>query len=503
MAGSDGFLTRIATYDAANRPPPPVPPSNGISGHTPDGRRYALAALRDEALRVSTATQGTRNDTLNRAMFNVAGFVTAGTLSADEVDATLTTVAHEAGLGGAEVRATLASARRGSAEKIGARHTPELRPDVVEINGHTPPGDEQADLHRIAVTRRAYELRVNDEAHIEWAAQRAAALGQQPPPVTPLPDLLAQPDEDTRYRVDGLLPVGGRALLAAQYKAGKTSMIANLLRSLADGDPFLGHYTTTPVSRVALIDTELDEGMLRRWLRDQNIRTPASVATLCLRGKLSTFGIIDDHTRAQWAARLAGTDFIILDCLRPCLDALGLSEDKDAGIFLTAFDALCKECGAGEATVVHHMGHTQERSRGDSRLLDWPDVLWKIVRDTDDEGNDIESGDRFFSAIGRDVSVAEAKLDWTPETRTLAICGGGRAEKKARNAIADIIDILSDPANADGLSQNRLVAKLKALGNSRNAGRRAVQLAVEEAVLLTTPGPGTTVSHILSPTAAR
>jgi hypothetical protein len=58
--------------------------------------------------------------------------------------------------------------------------------------------------------------------------------------------------------------------------------------------------------------------------------------------------------------------------------------------------------------VVHHMGHAAERSRGDSRLLDWPDALWKIVRDKDDEddtGMDDPQGSRYFSAYGRDVDV--------------------------------------------------------------------------------------------------
>jgi len=219
---------------------------------------------------------------------------------------------------------------------------------------------KHATLHQIAVTRRAYELRVNDEARSLWTRQRAAAAGQQPPALINLVDLLAQPDQDTTYRIDELLPVGGRVLLAAQYKAGKTSMIANLLRSLVDGDPFLGRLRVEPVQKVVLIDNELDVDMLRRWLRDQGIRNCAAIDLVCLRGRLTTFGITDDTTRADWADIMADTDFIILDCLRPCLDALGLSEDKEAGIFLTAFDALCREAGAREAAVVHHMGHGQE-----------------------------------------------------------------------------------------------------------------------------------------------
>lgn len=485
---------------------PPIQQSH-TNGHTlsDTDKPYALAALRQECDLVANAAKKTRNHTLNKAAFNLASLVTAGHLDRTQVENALTDAAHIASRNGdhpltdSEIEATIASGFSGSATKVGARQIPEQSAQVTETSPDTLTPNEQQDLHQLAVARRAYELRINDEARIVWTRQRAAALGQQPPPLTPLPELLAQPDLDATYRVTDLLPAGGRVLLAAQYKAGKTSLVANLLRSLADGDLFLGRYHTAAVDRIILIDTELDENMLRRWLRDQNIRSPDKIATISMRGRLSTFGIIDDHTRAEWAATLTGTDFIILDCLRPCLDALGLSEDKDAGVFLTAFDALCKECGATEAAVVHHMGHTQERSRGDSRLLDWPDVLWKIVRDNDEDGNNIEAGDRFFSAIGRDVNIPEAQLEWQPETRALTVCGGGRNDKKARNAVGDIIELMNQPDHIEGLSFNQLVNKLKGYGIGRNVARAAIQKAVDDMVLITVTGPRNTHLHTLNP----
>jgi hypothetical protein len=504
------FLQRVAQLQApavptdAASPAPPV-----VNGrHTPgsDKNRY-LTILARECEKVATTTDG-RNDQFNTAAFDLAGFVAAGHLTRNEVENALITAGRAASRLGdhpftdTEMHNTLKSAF--GSPKVTAKTLPD-RPlndgaQVIEVDPDTlqpcaDTAEEQHDLHQIAVHRRAYDFRVNDEARTLWTRQRAALSGQQQPQLINLVDLLGQPDETTKYRIDDLLPSGGRALLAAQYKAGKTSLVANLLRSLVDGDLFLGTFAVTPVARVVLIDTELDINMLRRWLRDQNIRNHKAIDLLCLRGRLSTFAITDDTIRADWAAAMYGADFIILDCLRPCLDALGLSEDKDAGVFLTAFDALCHEATAAEGTVVHHMGHGQERSRGDSRLLDWPDVLWKIVRD-DEDG---DTGDRFFSAMGRDVNVAEAQLDWNPETRGLTLCGGGRADKRARNLGADIIEIMADPANQDGLSQNRLVGKLKALGNSRDGSRRAVTMAIETGILITVNGSRNAQVHVLNP----
>ena len=501
---ADFWDQRLADYGVIPQPQQPRPETPYTNNG--DNPAYAAAALRNEAERVALAPKGTRNHTLNVAAFNLASLAAAGALNPQDVDDTLTIAARQAGLDDTEIRATLASGRRGSAEKVGARTIPEPAVNVTEVNSHTitePQPEPERDLHQLAVQRKAYELQILDEARAYWTRQRATLMGQQSPPMIPMPQFLAIPDEDATYRVTDLLPIGARVLLAAQYKAGKTSMVANLLRCLADGDTFLGQFPVTPVNRILLIDTELDERMLRRWLRDQGIRNQTSINILSLRGRLSTFNIVDDRTRADWATRITGADLILLDCLRPCLDALGLSEDKEAGVFLTAFDALCKECGADEAVMVHHMGHNSERSRGDSRLLDWPDVLWKIVRDTDQDGGDIENGARFFSAIGRDVHVPESQLDWQPETRTLTICGGGRAERHADTAIADIMDILSHPAHSDGLGRNQLVAKLKAYGHSRNLARLAIQRAVDTSVLVIRTGPRNANIHFLNPSHER
>jgi hypothetical protein len=91
----------------------------------------------------------------------------------------------------------------------------------------------------------------------------------------------------------------------------------------------------------------------------------------------------------------------------------GLKEDHDARIFLVAFDELLKRCGADEAVIVHHMGHNGERSRGDSRIQDWPDAIWKVVKDKEAENPDDPAVDRYCSAYGRDVDVSEGKLDYT------------------------------------------------------------------------------------------
>lgn len=360
------------------------------------------------------------------------------------------------------------------------------------ISNATPGGEV---LYRDRVDAELEMLRVRDEARRLFTAEQHSAKEPLPEAVA-LDEFLSQPDLDAVYRIEGLLPTGGRALLAAQYKAGKTTLVGNLLRSLADGTAFLGRFDTVAAS-VALIDDEVDERQLRRQLRDQNIVNPAAVKVFSLRGRVSSFDILDTEVRTLWADRLRGADILVLDCLRPVLDALGLDENREAGRLLVAFDELLREAGISEAVVVHHMGHSGERSRGDSRLLDWPDVLWKIVRDSTEDN---PAADRYFSAFGRDVDIREGKLDYTHADRSLLFVDTNRTEAAGHAMLPAITEILS--TEREGLSGRQLEDALKARGHPQKAARQAMKIAQRDGLTYTVEGSRNARIHHLNPSSA-
>ncbi|MGV9795227.1 AAA family ATPase [Gordonia sp. NPDC003422] len=325
---------------------------------------------------------------------------------------------------------------------------------------------------RAEAVRRATVKRIDDEARRivnqhNTSVERPCALS--------LSDLLAQPDEDATYRIGDVWPTGGRILLAAQFKAGKSTMVGNVIRTLVDGGKFLDKFDTAPVQRVALIDTELDPRTLRRWLRDQRIVNTDAVTVLPLRGAVSSFDILSAATRSEWAAQLADADVVILDCLRPILDAQGLSEDKDAGRVLVAFDELLAEIGADEGMVVTHMGHQNERARGDSRLLDWNDAMWKIVRDGD-ETDDDGTRPRYFSALGRDVSLPEGRLSFDTASRRLSYADGNRRESVTNEAVEKLLALIHESPGT--LSKNAAEERLRGDGISQNTARAAIKSAL-------------------------
>jgi hypothetical protein len=75
--------------------------------------KYIDVAFHRELAAVSSATEGTRNDQLNRSAFALARFVHDGALVAADYVSELTAAAMRTGLGEAEIRRTLASALQG------------------------------------------------------------------------------------------------------------------------------------------------------------------------------------------------------------------------------------------------------------------------------------------------------------------------------------------------------------------------------------------------------
>ncbi len=345
--------------------------------------------------------------------------------------------------------------------------------------------DQAAEFAR-AVEHETWTLRVREAGRDRVAAEKSATV--ELPATARLDRFLAVADEAVTFRVDRLWPVGGRVVLAAQHKAGKSTLVANLVRALVDAEPFLDAFGVAPVGRVVVVDDELDERMLRRWLRDQGIRHADRVTVVPLRGRLSSFNILDPATRTRWAEHLGRVGVLVFDCLRPALDALGLSEDKEAGRFLEALDELAAEAGIDELAVVHHMGHQGERSRGDSRILDWPDAVWRLVKDAEDEETGAGQVRRYLTAYGRDVDVPESLLAYDPATRRLSVAGGTRSDRKAGAASADVVASMAD--YGEPLSGRAIEQRLADTEHPQKSVRAAVRRLVEAGQVEKQPRPG-------------
>ena len=192
--------------------------------------------------------------------------------------------------------------------------------------------ESDEDDFEVAVTQQIRKLEVLAEAKRRIRAKNRVPLSRTPMSLT---EALKQPPNPTPMRIESVMQDGGLVMLAAQFKAGKTTAVGNLIRSLVDGDPFLGSFPVhKTVSRLVLIDTEMSQDMVVEWLRGQGIKnTDAVVDVICLRGQVESFDIFSDDSRTDWAKHLReiGCDYVILDCLSPIIDAFDMDEKRRLG----------------------------------------------------------------------------------------------------------------------------------------------------------------------------
>lgn len=355
--------------------------------------------------------------------------------------------------------------------------------------------DESSEGFRYRVAIAKDNLKVVRKAREEIDHEEAAEIPF--PAFRPLDALLAEDIPDVDWIIEDVLPVGDKFLLSAQEKAGKTTMVVNLARSLTDGTPFLG---TFPVAqdgfKVVVLDFEMTDTMLRRWYADHEIEHPERLTIVPARGAGSTFNILNEETRTKWAEMLAevAPDVVIIDPMRPILDALGLDENHEAGRFLESVDALMREAEIPTYGVVHHMGHDGRRARGDSAILGWPAVKLDLTRlvtaDDVDEDDDLADSDaevpRLFKVSGRDVDVPRRWIEYDSESRALhyretvkfrdlKALADGTAEVRMQEVVVEVLTAQPD------LQTGSLWDAVHAAGTRVPAGKRRELLDTLEA----------------------
>ncbi len=203
-----------------------------------------------------------------------------------------------------------------------------------------------------------------------------------------------------------------------------------------------------------------------------------------MRDGVASFDLAAPDVFAEWVGVLTELDagFVVLDCLRPILDAMGLDEDREASRFLTPFgELLARSTATGEGAVVQHMGHNEERARGSSVLLAWPDALWKLVRQDPHD----PASPRYFSAYGRDVDVSESLLTFDGSTNRLALVGGNRKDAAARDAVPAVLALLCQASRLNGTAIEK---ELREQGIPNKLARAAVKLAIRDGSVTVTSG---------------
>lgn len=235
-------------------------------------------------------------------------------------------------------------------------------------------------------------------------------------------DLFSSPVVNPVWVVENLIPFGGTTLLTGKYKAGKSTLILNLIQSLTTGSMFLNRFGVAKPLKVGYVDMELGRDLAKKWLKETDVNANL-VEYMGRKGRGQALNMRSETLRSKWARMLIENevDVLILDPISPVMSALGVDENSAEVVrpLLDSFDSLAVEANLKALVVSHHTGHQDAgRARGSTAFMDWASSFISVVRN----GDEYDSP-RVFRASGRDVAVETSELVFDRTHRKLKLAG--------------------------------------------------------------------------------
>lgn len=364
-----------------------------------------------------------------------------------------------------------------------------------------PKTDRRAEAQEL-YRRELRRLRIQSRARAKLREEEADKAFTPPSSDWSLKEALAKPDTPLPYTIEGLHPTGGNSLIAAQYKVGKTTLMMNLAKSWADGDPFLGVFQMSPgPGRLAFFNYELTEANFNHEIRKIGIECLDRISPLHLRGhNFDLRSPAASSWAADWLAERECTG-LILDPYGAAAQLQNENDNSEALRWLRGcVDPLKADAGVVDLWMPAHTGRAeaeegQERARGATGVDDWADVRINYTG----QKIRLDSGEwvrrTYFSAHGRaEVDVKEVEVGWDKYTGRLCVEEfRSRGQARLEAGVADVVRVVTEQP---GIATRNLIPAIHGRKEDRPGH---IEAAIRQGLIHIRPGPRNALCHFPGP----
>ena len=316
---------------------------------------------------------------------------------------------------------------------------------------------------------------------------------REPDPGWSLEAARADPPSPVRQVINRLLPEG-ISMLAAQFKAGKTTFGIDMASCLISGEDFLNYFEVDRIAgNVGYWNMEVDESQMFEW-QDRRVKTGAGrFYTAHLRGR--RMDLLHDLT-AEWAVnwlKNRDVDVWFLDPMGRMLD-----EENSSAVFNKWFqrlEAIATEARIRACLIIHHSGHAGAgmddmipRARGASAMMGNTDCNL-TYRHAGALGEMPPDSRRYLSAFGRGIELwPELTLEYDYGNGSLYTVEGapGRKGDRLERGIEQIIAAIQEAGDAE-LNNSDLREYMIGTASDKSA---AIKAALRSGRIKTEKKPG-------------
>lgn len=273
------------------------------------------------------------------------------------------------------------------------------------------PFDEEVARIKQTQDARDYVKRMRAEAEADQLAELPGVNVRQQ---------LAEEYVPPVWRIDGLHIASSFTTITAPKKTGKSTLMLNLMKSLLDGQTFIGQPVLAPEKNVGYWNMELDPNVWLQWVQDIKLANDDRLIAEHLRGQKFPLWHPEMRKRVVDWLQVHEIEVLIIDpgakLLRgwPTNGSVENSNDVVAEV-CQVLQEIKREGAVTDLFVPLHTGHASQgesqHSRGAIVWQDEPDHLWNLwsKRIVDDEI-------RHFNAFGRNVDFDTVLIDYDPKT---------------------------------------------------------------------------------------